>query len=318
MFWDICQLQPVFLAHALSSLYTGQDLQSRSDSAYPTSHLHYSIFVLLHFFGGVNIWIAYIYFLNFLLSSCLKSNTTCPWKHMVSTWDQKEQLTMNLPSLCPWGDWCRSLLPRDYSFSMPWGWLWINGEDLVFRLEIGAASETARDTLRRPLTTVLRSSFLLHTIALSLSVWGRIDFISAIFTDIEAEVPYIKLWESCRARRLQTCDPMTAKSCLMILRVSLSAAVLFPVHLSLRSTTQWIHKHLINTPLCVPHCSEFCSNLCSAPRRTVKPLVVTCDRWRSWYAEKQTACPSQLAVTELGSNLPSLYSWPLLATPITN
>lgn len=53
---------------------------------------------------------------------------------------------------------------------MPWGWLWVNGEDLVFRFEISAYSETTRDNLGRPLTTVLGSSFLLHTIVLSLSV----------------------------------------------------------------------------------------------------------------------------------------------------
>lgn len=54
------------------------------------------------------------------------------------------------------------------------------------------------------------------------------------------------------------------------LRASLFSVVSFPGYVKLRSTAKWIHKHLISTPVCVPHCSEFYSNLCSVPRITVQ------------------------------------------------
>lgn len=55
------------------------------------------------------------------------------------------------------------------SLSMPWGWLCINGKDLVLGLEITEPSETVRVTLGRPLTTSLKSSFVLHIVALFIS-----------------------------------------------------------------------------------------------------------------------------------------------------
>lgn len=143
-------------------------------------------FVLLHLGGGIYGLHTYTFLISFSIVAW--SIIQHVLKTYGSTWDHKEQLTVNFPFLCPWGDWCRILLPSDYSFSMPWGWLWINGEDLVFGLEISVASETARDILGRPLPTVLRSSFLLHTIVLFLSVWSHTASISPLLTGMETEV----------------------------------------------------------------------------------------------------------------------------------
>lgn len=187
MFWDICQLQPVFLVHALSWLYTGHGLQSQSDSAYPLSLSS----LLFHFCCYIFFWEG-IYGLPTYTS--LISFSIAAWNLIQYAPENygfylgSERAINYESSLSPWGDWCRILSPSSYSFSMPWGWLWINGEDLVFGPEISAASETPRDTLGKPLTTVLRSSFLLHTIVLFFSVWSHVDFISPLLTGMETEV----------------------------------------------------------------------------------------------------------------------------------